>query len=107
MKLLIFPLLTLAGLLSAQAGPRDWPQAGGPNGSWAVEAGSVPVEWSAVKNEQILWRTQLPEQGQSGIAVWGERVFLTTYKPEADKPPTGRDLSGIAWTPGQAGCCGR
>ena len=94
MKLLILPLLCLAGLLSAQAGPRDWPQAGGPNGSWAVEANSVPVEWSAVKNEQILWRTQLPEQGQSGIAVWGERVFLTTYKPEADKPPKGRDIVG-------------
>ena len=28
---------------------------------------------------QILWRTPLPNGGQSRIAVWGDRLFPTTF----------------------------
>lgn len=61
-----------------------WPQAAGPNHNWAVTtAQAVPLKWSAERNENIRWRITLPEGGQSGIAVWENRLFLTTMKPLA------------------------
>lgn len=63
---------------------QDWPQAAGPNHNWTVTTGNpVPLSWSGEKNENICWRLPLPETGQSGIAVWGDRLFLSTMKPLA------------------------
>jgi hypothetical protein len=62
----------------------NWPQAAGPNHDWTVTTdGPVPTFWSAEKNENIRWRVPLAETGQSGIAVWSDRLFLTTMKPLA------------------------
>ena len=62
----------------------DWPQAAGPNHDWTVTTdGPVPLAWSVEKNENIRWRLTLPETGQSGIAVWGDRLFFSTMKPLA------------------------
>ena len=62
----------------------NWPQAAGPNHDWTVKTdGLVPTSWSVEKGENIRWRMPLPETGQSGIAVWGDRIFLTTMKPLA------------------------
>lgn len=69
-----FGLLLLPALLAAG----NWPQAGGPDGTWHVQ-GEGPVRWSVVRNENIAWRVPLPNAGQSGIAVWGDRLFLTTF----------------------------
>ncbi|MEQ2008003.1 MAG: PQQ-binding-like beta-propeller repeat protein [Limisphaerales bacterium] len=80
--------------LPVAGGERQWPQAGGPHGTWAVEADSLPVKWSVARGEGVLWRITLPETGQGGIAVWGNRVFLTTLKPEVGKLPLGRDIIG-------------
>ena len=57
----------------------NWPQAGGPNGTWQVTGSEPPVQWSVARNENIAWRVTLPNAGQSGIAVWGDRLFLTTF----------------------------
>jgi outer membrane protein assembly factor BamB len=70
----------------------NWPQAAGPNGSWAVPGGNAPVRWSVVRGEGIVWKTPLPEGGQGGIAVWKERLFLTTLKPEEGSKPNGREV---------------
>ena len=60
----------------------NWPQAAGPNHNWTVQSGdSVPTHWSVERGENIEWKTTLPETGQSGIAVWEDRLFLTTMKP--------------------------
>lgn len=32
----------------------------------------------------MRWRAPLPETGQSGLAVWGERLFLTTMAEQAE-----------------------
>ena len=64
-------------------------QAAGPNGTWSVPDAKPPITWSVARNQNILWRAPLPNGGQSGIAVWGNRLFLTTfepYKPGAPKP---------------------
>ncbi len=82
--------LTSAFVAGAMRSPRakdaqsanNWPQAAGPNGSWAVTVTGrdVPLQWSVTRNQNIVWKTTLPEEGQSGIAVWGNRLFLTTMK---------------------------
>jgi hypothetical protein len=60
----------------------NWPQAAGPNNDWTVTTKeSIPLKWSVENNQNIRWRVPLPETGQSGIAVWRNRLFLTTMKP--------------------------
>jgi sugar lactone lactonase YvrE len=73
--------LALAALAACVALAADWPQAAGPAGHWRVSGNLPPVEWSVSLNRNITWRTALPNGGQSGIAVSGDRVFLTS---EAD-----------------------
>jgi outer membrane protein assembly factor BamB len=78
----LLSLTYLALLYLRPASAENWPQAAGPDHDWTVTTdGPVPTSWSAEKNENIRWRVSLPETGQSGIAVWGNRLFLTTMKP--------------------------
>lgn len=71
--------LVLFASLVSRAG-ENWPQPAGPNGNCRVE-GEPPTRWSVTRNENIRWRTPLPEAGQSGVTVWGDRVFVTTHVP--------------------------
>src|SRR4051812_44512593 len=71
---IVFAILTATALA-------NWPQAAGPNGTWSIPDAKPPVSWSVARNQNILWRTPLPNGGQSGIAVWGNRLFLTTFEP--------------------------
>lgn len=73
--------LTLSFTLAAAAVAGNWPQGAGPEGNWSARGKDVPVRWSVTRNQNILWRTPLPEEGQSGLTVWGDRLFLTTMKP--------------------------
>jgi outer membrane protein assembly factor BamB len=59
---------------------KNWHQAAGPNGNWQVE-GEPPIAWSVTRNENIRWRTPLPEAGMSNVTIWGDRVFVTTHVP--------------------------
>lgn len=58
---------------------RGWPQAAGPDGTWRFNGTAAPKSWSITRDENILWRCPMPNGGQSGIAVWGDRIFLTTF----------------------------
>ena len=79
---IIFSLTLIVYSQSTLAG--DWPQAAGPNHDWTVTTDEpVPVSWSVENDENIRWRMPLPETGQSGITVWGDRLFLTTMQPLA------------------------
>ena len=75
-------------------GEKGWPQAAGPNGDFSVST-KAPVEWSVVKDENILWKLTLPETGQSTPVVSNEKVFFTTLKPVTEDATLGKDL--IAW----------
>ncbi len=57
----------------------NWPQAAGPEGNWRAR-GEAPVSWSVSLDQNIAWRTALPNGGQSGTSrCWGDRLFLTTF----------------------------
>lgn len=65
----------------------QWPMSGGPDGSWKVTTSeNVPTKWSVRNNENIKWKQSLPEGGQSGIAVWGDKLFLTINPPMERAP---------------------
>lgn len=73
-KVVIFLSLGLSTLA------QNWPQASGPNGDYQVK-GQAPIEWSVVRNENIKWRTPMPEAGQAAVTVWGDKLFTTVHKP--------------------------
>ncbi len=77
-----------------------WPQAAGPDGAWTTQTDHrVPTHWSGSSGRNISWSTTLDEGGQSGIAVFGERLFLTINQPlqqgTAVKDATGTDIVGV------------
>lgn len=76
----IVSLSTLCAACCAAVGAANWPQASGPNADWKT-AGKASTRWSVVRDENILWRTPLPEGGQSAVTVWGDRAFVTIHKP--------------------------
>lgn len=71
-------------VIAADDASANWPQAAGQNHDWTVKTDRpVPLKWSAEHDQNIRWRIALPETGQSGIAIWRDRLFLTTMKPLA------------------------
>ena len=78
MKQFIIYLMTAVSV-SSFAGD-TWHQAAGPNSDWKID-GQAPIEWSATRNENILWRTAMPEAGMSAVTVWKDKAFVTTHKP--------------------------
>ena len=65
-----FLLLTL---VSAHAA--NWPSWRGPHNDGTCDETSLPVKWSAEEN--IAWKVDLPDRGNSTPIVWGDQVFLT------------------------------
>ena len=93
-------VLTCTGL--AMAG--DWPQGAGPNGNLAI-ANEMPVEWSVALDENIHWKITLPETGQNTPTVFGDKVFLSTYKPWTKRPSSPSAISALLESPTSAVPC--
>jgi hypothetical protein len=87
-------LCLIATLTIACRAQSNWPQAAGPEGTWQARGTAPPLNWSVALNRNILWRTPLPNGGQSGIAVWGDRLFLTTFSEYTEGTPK---FSGTYW----------
>ncbi len=93
---LLFKLLFCCGLLiscstskknvvTVDGSENQWPMSGGPDGSWKVETAlKVPTKWSVRTGENIKWKKSLPEGGQSGIAIWDDKIFFTINPPNDD-----------------------
>ena len=94
--------MTLVFATSLQA--QNWPQGSGPNGNWQVEGKAPPTTWSVANNQNIAWRTPLPESGQGTVIAWGDRLFVTSNIPwqegtkidegQKRKGPMGTDIVG-------------
>ncbi|MDI9402716.1 MAG: hypothetical protein QM516_02485, partial [Limnohabitans sp.] len=86
----IFLLTTLASLVGCAQGSRfcdAWSQAAGPHANWIAPEANAPTAWSVARNENILWRCPLPNSGQGGIAVVGDRIYLTTFAEQDPEKP--------------------
>ncbi len=53
----------------------NWPQWRGPEGSGKTSAKDAVTEWGPEQN--VKWRIDLPEAGNSTPVVWGDQIFLT------------------------------
>lgn len=53
----------------------NWPAWRGADGQGVVTEQSVPTRWS--RTENVRWRVELPEPGNSTPVVWENRVFVT------------------------------
>ena len=75
----IFPVVCFGlGILAAL--PRglfaeNWPQWRGPLGTGVAFEKQLPTQWGAEQN--VRWKTPLPERGNSTPVIWGKRVFIT------------------------------
>jgi len=69
------------GGASATTAVDTWPQAGGPEGTFRVDVPDAPATWSVALHKNVLWQTDLDNEGQGGIAVSPDLLFLTTYLP--------------------------
>lgn len=54
----------------------EWPRFRGPAGQGVSEEKNLPKKWS--RNENIVWKAEIPGDGWSSPIVWGDRVFVTT-----------------------------
>ena len=71
----------IAFLASAIRSQDYWPEHRGPRRNHRLRSdASYPTKWSVSTGENVRWRMPLPETGHSGIAVWGERLFLTCFR---------------------------
>ena len=100
----MFPSSALALLaLTASALADNWPAWRGPTGDGVSAETNLPLTWSATEN--VRWKIDLPEPGNSTPIVWGERVFLTQSQKERRtlmcvdrKDGTLRWQAGPAWS---------
>ena len=91
-------ILSVALILFTISEAENWPQGSGPNYDFTTSVSSptdLAFEWSASFDQNILWKTNLPETGQSAPVIWGDRIFVTTMKPVDQDSETGKDI--VAW----------
>ncbi len=75
----------------------NWPQWRGPSGTGKTLAANVVTQWGPEQN--VKWRIELPEPGNSTPIVWEDKVFFTQPLSEANQRAlfcvdreTGREL---------------
>ncbi len=94
-------LFSCAGSLCAA----NWPAWRGPSGDGSSPEKSVPLSWSATEN--VRWKIELPEPGDSSPIVWGDKLFLTqSFEKEGGRTVMCYDRrdgkllwkSGTTWT---------
>lgn len=74
--------ITKKNSVTVAGSENQWPMSGGPDGSWKIQTKlPVPTKWSVRTGENIKWKKTLPEGGQSGIAVWDDKIFFTINPP--------------------------
>lgn len=61
----------------------NWPEWRGPRGDGFVADSQFARQWSA--SENVLWKTDLPDSGNSSPAIWRDRVFVTCAEDGGEK----------------------
>jgi len=69
------PLYLLLAFITASASAANWPSWRGPHNDGTCDEKGLPVKWSATEN--LAWKTDLPDRGNSTPVVWGDKVFIT------------------------------
>jgi len=83
LKTLLVSLLLIAGTLYvvvSSSTAANWPRFRGPNGDGIAADKDIPVKWN--EKSGILWKVEIPGQGNSSPIVWGKRLFLQSASPD-------------------------
>jgi outer membrane protein assembly factor BamB len=84
--LLSILLFSLAASVQGQVNPeRQWTAYRGSFSSGVLDNANLPESFDFSKNENILWKTEIPGMGLSSPVVWDNKVFITSAVSEADK----------------------
>lgn len=84
----------------------DWPEHRGPVHNYHLTTKNAPLKsWSVIDNRGILWRAPLPETGHSGIAVAGDRLFLTCFRKLTEKDYNKTGGRAGTWVSESRGYC--
>ena len=67
---LAIPFLTALPVVAG-----NWPGWRGPEGTGVSSEKNLPLKWST--NQNVHWRIDLPDAGNSSPIVWDKRVFIT------------------------------
>lgn len=73
MKRTLLLLSAILPLFPAQAA--NWPMWRGPAGDGTTTESGLPEKWSQTEN--VLWKTALPDRGNSTPVVWRDKVLVT------------------------------
>src|SRR4051812_17855375 len=65
----------LVAVTRADARADNWPAGRGPPGRGHTAETNLPTKWSATEN--VRWKIDLPDAGNSTPIVWGDKIFLT------------------------------
>ena len=68
------PIIPVVLLSTATLGAANWPGWRG-DGTGVAREKAAPLSWNT--NENVKWRTPLPERGNSSPIVWGDRIFVS------------------------------
>jgi len=76
-------------------GESNWPQFRGSDATAVAIDGEPPIHFGPSSN--VLWKTALPP-GNSSLAIWGDRIFLTAYdQPKLEALCIARRDGKILW----------
>ena len=97
--LLMIMLSTL--VLTMAVDSDNWPQFRGPGSLGVAQDPNLPDKWSTTDN--VVWKTEIPGDGWSSPAVWGDSIFLTAVigSAEAEKPKKGLYFGGERKAPAE------
>lgn len=71
--------LLLVGLvIGVLARAENWPAWRGPEGTGISRETGLPLRWSEATGEGIVWKTDIPEWGNSTPVIWGDALFITS-----------------------------
>ncbi len=72
----------------------DWQQAAGPNGNFVIDGKAVD-SFSVATNQNVIWRSPLPNTGQGTPIVSNGRVFVTSHEPITQDTEMGSLILGL------------
>ncbi len=74
-RLLLASLMCASLCQCAVDAEGDWPQWRGPSSDGNSTESNIPVTWD---DKSVVWKTELPGNGQSSPVILGDRIFLTS-----------------------------
>ena len=66
--------------------PAYWPGFRGHRASGIAEGHKLPVEWDVETGKNVKWKRAIPCLAHSSVAIWGDRVFVTTAVSKDPNP---------------------